>query len=141
MDYSLEKYKNHLSSVRAFVQETVAPAAQSTDENELFPQETVAQMKNKGFFGIPFDVRLGGAGQDYIAYALMIEEIAKACASTAVILSTHTSLCAYPVAKFANKEQKERFLRPLLTGDLLGAFALTEPGAGSDVNAIASTAE
>jgi butyryl-CoA dehydrogenase len=140
MDYSLEEYKEHIGRVRVFVKETVAPAARETDGKEAFPLAAVDEMKKRGLFGIPFGTETGGAGLDYTAYALTIEEIAKACASTAVILSTHTSLACYPVAEFGNDLQKEKFLRPLLAGEKLGAFALTEPGAGSDVGAVSTAA-
>ena len=114
------------------------PASQM--KTKCFPLIPLQTMKKKDFFGIPFDIALGGAGQDYIAYALVIEEIAKVCASTAVILSTHTSLCCCPIALFGSEYQKKQFLRGLLSGEMLGAFALTEPEAGSDVGAVATTA-
>ena len=140
MDFSLDAYAGFIKEKKEFIKNVVAQAARFTDENESFPLKTVSEMKEKKFFGIPFDHALGGAGQDYIAYALVIEEIAKSCASTAVILSTHTSLCCFPIARFGSEYQKNKFLRGLLSGEILGAFALTEPGAGSDVGAVATTA-
>lgn len=140
MDFSTDNYEDFLTGLRTFVQQTVEPAANWTDENESFPTKTVEEMKKKQFFGIPFSLEWGGLGCDFVAYVLAIEEIAKACASTAVILSTHTSLCCFPIARFGGGDQKEKYLRKLLSGELLGAFALTEPGAGSDVGAVATTA-
>ncbi|MEI6101750.1 MAG: acyl-CoA dehydrogenase family protein, partial [Eubacteriales bacterium] len=138
MDFSQDSYDEFIKYIREFAQNTVAPTARYTDENEAFPVQTVLEMQSRKLFGIPFDSEWGGSGQDYLSYALAIEEIAKCCASTAVILSTHTSLCCLPISLFGNKLQKEKYLRQLLAGERLGAFALTEPGAGSDVLAIST---
>lgn len=140
MDFSLDGYAGFLKEKIKFIRGDIAPEARLTDENGRFSPKIIEGMKNEKFFGIPFDAALGGAGQDYIAYALVIEEIAKACASTAVMLSTHTSLCCYPIFRFGSGLQKDKFLRGLLAGEMLGAFALTEPGAGSDVGAISTAA-
>ena len=125
MNFGEEEYSNFLSGVREFAETIVAPTARFTDENEAFPVQMVWEMQKRKYFGIPFSPEWGGGGQDYLAYVQAIEEIAKHCASTAVILSTHTSLCCRPLNMFGSQKQKEVYLRPLLQGDLLGAFALT----------------
>jgi butyryl-CoA dehydrogenase len=140
MDFGKEEYSDFLSGVREFAETIVAPTARFTDENEAFPVQMVWEMQKRKYFGIPFGPEWGGGGQDYVAYTQAIEEIAKHCASTAVILSTHTSLCCRPLHMFGSQKQKEVYLRPLLQGELLGAFALTEPNAGSDVWGISANA-
>ncbi len=89
-------------------------------------------MKRFGFFGIPFPKEYGGAGADNLAYAMAVEELSKACGTTGVIVSAHTSLCAAPIYEFGTEEQKQKFLVPLAKGEKIGAFGLTEPGAGTD---------
>lgn len=119
---------------RDFAEKEVAPIAIEIDENHRFPEENVAKMQELGFFGIPFDEEYGGIGLDTLTYVLCVEELSKCCASTGVILSAHTSLCADAINKFGNEEQKEKFLTPLASGEKLGAFALTEPDAGTDAS-------
>ena len=119
---------------RDFAEKEVAPIAIEIDENHRFPEENVAKMQELGFFGIPFDEEYGGIGLDTLTYILCVEELSKACASTGVIVSAHTSLCADCINKFGNEEQKEKFLTPLASGEKLGAFALTEPDAGTDAS-------
>lgn len=119
---------------RDFAEKEVAPIAIEIDENHRFPEENVAKMQELGFFGIPFDEEYGGIGLDTLTYILCVEELSKACASTGVIVSAHTSLCADCINKFGNEEQKEKYLTPLASGEKLGAFALTEPDAGTDAS-------
>ena len=119
---------------REFAEKEVAPVAIEMDENHQFPEENVEKMKELGFFGIPFDEEYGGIGLDTLTYVLCVEELSKACASTGVIVSAHTSLGADCINKFGNEEQKEKFLTPLASGEKLGAFALTEPDAGTDAS-------
>ena len=119
---------------RDFAEKEVAPIAIEIDENHRFPEENVAKMQELGFFGIPFDEEYDGIGLDTLTYVLCVEELSKCCASTGVILSAHTSLCADAINKFGNEEQKEKFLTPLASGEKLGAFALTEPDAGTDAS-------
>ena len=140
MRFEQERYANFINGVREFADTVVAPDARVTDESDAFPARAVREMKSRKYFGIPFGAEWGGGGQDYTAYAMAIEEIARRCASTAVVLSTHTSLCCLPVSLFGSQKIKAAYLRPLLAGDLLGAFALTEPEAGSDVWAIETLA-
>lgn len=118
----------------------VKPLAQEIDEEERFPAETVKKMAEIGMLGIPFDDTYGGAGGDNLSYAIAVEEMSKVCATTGVILSAHTSLGAVPIDNFGTPAQKEKYLRPLLSGEKLGAFGLTEPNAGSDSAMQESTA-
>ena len=117
---------------RNFAEGVCGPIAAEIDEEERFPEETFAQMADLGFMGIPFPEEYGGSGLDELSYAQCIEEISKVCASTATGLSAHTSLGAWPIYKFGTEEQKAKYLPGLCSGELLGAFALTEPGAGTD---------
>ena len=119
---------------RDFAQKEVAPLAIEVDEKHMFPEDNVAKMQELGFFGIPFDEEYGGIGLDTLTYVLCVEELSKACATTGVIVSAHTSLCADCINKFGNEEQKEKYLTPLASGEKLGAFALTEPDAGTDAS-------
>lgn len=117
-----------------FTKNEVAPLAAEIDEQERFPVETVEKMKEIGILGIPFPKEYGGEGGDYLGYILAVEEISKACATTGVVLSGHTSLCAQPIFEYGTEEQKQKFLVPLAKGEKLGAFALTEPNAGTDAS-------
>lgn len=110
----------------------VEPLAEETDELHRFPWETVRKMQKYGFMGIPFSKAYGGQGCDTFTYVLAVEEIAKVCGTTAVILSAHTSLAAEAINNYGTEDQKEKFLRPLAEGKKLGSFALTEPEAGTD---------
>lgn len=118
----------------------IAPQATQIDEASRFPWETVKEMSNLGFFGIPISEQYGGAGFSNLAYYLAIEEIAKVCASTAVILQTHTSLVCKPILQWGTAAQREKYLVSLAKGRKIGSFALTEPDAGSDMSSISTTA-
>lgn len=118
----------------AFAEKEVKPLAHDVDEEERFPAETVEKMKKYGFFGIPYPKELGGQGCDVLTYIMCVEELSKVCGTTGVIVSAHTSLCADPIYKYGTKEQKEKYLVPLASGKKLGAFGLTEPGAGTDAS-------
>jgi butyryl-CoA dehydrogenase len=118
--------------LKEFVEKEVEPIAAHIDETEEFPIENVKKMAKLGIMGIPFPKEYGGAGGDDISYIMAVEELAKACASTSVILSAHTSLCCHPIFKYGTEEQKQKYLPGLLRGEKLGAFALTEPNAGTD---------
>jgi butyryl-CoA dehydrogenase len=126
--------------IRDFAQNRIKPAAAEIDENERFPEEIVAEMAELGLMGIPYPEKFGGAGMDYVSYALAVEEIAKVCGSTALTLAAHISLGTGPIYTFGNDEQKETYLPELCSGKVLGAFGLTEPQAGSDAGATQSTA-
>ena len=120
-----EDYEEMKEMFHDFAEGEVKPLAQKVDEEHMFPEETVAKMQELGFFGIPFDEEFGGQGADTLTYVLAVEEISKYCASTGVVLSAHTSLCADCLNKFANDEQKKKYLTPLASGEKLGAFGLT----------------
>lgn len=117
---------------REFSLKEVKPIAAEIDEMERFPEETVRKMAKIGMMGIPFTEEEGGSDGDTLTYAMAVEELSKHCATTGVILSAHTSLACNPLHSFGTDAQKEKYLIPLASGKKLGAFALTEPNAGSD---------
>ncbi len=133
MNFSLSQEHEMLREMyRSFTQKEVKPLAEEIDEEERFPVETVEKLARFGFFGIPFPKEYGGAGGDNIAYAMAVEELSKACGTTGVIVSAHTSLCAAPIYEWGTEEQKQKYLVPLAKGEKIGAFGLTEAGAGTD---------
>ena len=117
-----------------------AEKAKEIDKSHRFPAENVKLMAECGLMGLTVPEKWGGAEMDYVCYALAVEELSKACASTGTIFSAHLSLCAIPIYKYGNEEQHEKFLKPLATGEKLGAFALSEPGNGSDAAAMRTSA-
>nr|WP_300092563.1 acyl-CoA dehydrogenase [Sedimentibacter sp.] len=117
---------------RSFAVNEVEPLAQEIDEQERFPLETVEKMQKYGFMGIPFPKQYGGQGCDYLTYTMAVEELSKVCATTGVIVSAHTSLCGSPLLEFGTEEQKQKYLTKIASGEWIGAFGLTEPGAGTD---------
>ena len=125
---------------REFAENEVKPLAKELDETERFPAETVQKMAEMGMMGLPIPEELGGSGVDQLGYVLAVEELSKVCATTGIILSAHTSLCCWPIMTFGTEEQKEKYLKPLASGQKLGAFALTEPSAGTDASMQKSTA-
>jgi butyryl-CoA dehydrogenase len=127
-------------TARSFAQERLAPFAAEWDRNSTFPREALAEMGRLGFLGMQVPEEWGGAGVDHVAYALAVEEIAAGDGSCSTIMSVHNSVVCMPVLKFGTTAQKERFLRPLARGEMLGAFCLTEPQAGSDASAITTRA-
>ncbi|MTI49153.1 MAG: acyl-CoA dehydrogenase [Firmicutes bacterium] len=133
MDFRLpNEHKMLRQMFTEFTEKEVKPLAEEVDEKEMFPVETVKKLAKYGFMGIPFPKEYGGQGGDNLAYAMAIEELSKSCATTGVIVSAHTSLCATPIYEFGTEEQKQKYLIPLAKGDNLGAFGLTEPNAGTD---------
>ena len=135
MDFTLSKEHEMARNLyREFAQKEVKPLAQEVDETEQFPKETVAKMQKLGFLSIPMPKEYGGQGCDTLCYAMCVEELSKVCATTGVIVSAHTSLCAEPIRKWGTEEQKQKYLVPLCNGTKLGAFGLTEPGAGTDAS-------
>lgn len=135
MDFLLSKEHEMARTLfREFAETEVKPLAQEVDEDERFPSETVDKMKKLGFMGIPIPKEYGGQGCDTLAYVLCVEELSKVCATTGVIVSAHTSLGSDPIKNFGTPEQKEKYLKPLASGKLLGAFGLTEPNAGTDAS-------
>jgi butyryl-CoA dehydrogenase len=117
---------------RDFAVNEVEPLAQEIDEEERFPLETVEKLSKYGFMGIPFPKEYGGQGCDYLTYAMAVEELSKVCGTTGVIVSAHTSLCGGPLYEFGTEEQKKKYLTKVASGEWVGAFGLTEPGAGTD---------
>lgn len=135
-----EMHADMIQMYREFAQQQVKPIAAEIDKTERFPEENVAAMGEMGLLGIPFPEEYGGAGMDNLSYAQCVEELSKVCASTGVIVSAHTSLCATPIYLFGTEEQKKKYLVPLASGEKLGAFGLTEPGAGTDASGQKTTA-
>ncbi len=127
-----EEHHQVRETARRFSDEVVAPRARDLDETEEFPDDIVKQMAALGFLGLPFPEKYGGAGLDTLAYVIAVEEIARWCGSTAITLAAHVSLGCGPVWLNGTEEQKRRFLVPMAKGEALGAFGLTESGAGSD---------
>ena len=141
MDFKLSKEHELLRKMyREFAQKEVKPLAAELDEEERFPKETIPKLAKLGMLGIPFPKKYGGAGGDNLAYAICVEEIAKTCGTTSVIICAHTSLCSYPIYAYGTEEQKMKYLPDLLSGRKLGAFGLTEPGAGTDASGQQTTA-
>ena len=133
MDFTLDKKHEMARSLfREFAENEVKPLAQETDETEQFPAETVKKMAKYGFMGIPVPKEYGGQGCDPLTYVMCVEELSKVCATTGVVVSAHTSLCAAPIFENGTEEQKMKYLPKLCSGEWVGAFGLTEPGAGTD---------
>ena len=133
MDFTLSKEHEMARRLfKEFAENEVKPLAQEVDETEIFPRGTVEKMAKLGFLGIPVPKEYGGQGCDILTYAMCVEELSKVCGTTGVIVSAHTSLCCDPILTYGTEEQKQKYLVPLAKGEKLGAFGLTEPGAGTD---------
>ena len=133
MDFKLSKEQEMLRKLfKDFAENEVKPIAAMVDEEEVFPENTVRKMGELGMMGIYFPKEYGGAGADVLSYVMAVEELSKVCGTTGVILSAHTSLCAAPIYENGTPAQKEKYLPKLCKGEWLGAFGLTEPGAGTD---------
>jgi butyryl-CoA dehydrogenase len=135
-----EDKKMLLDQVGAFAREVVAPTAKQHDETGEFPAANVKQMADMGLMGMMVSEEFGGAGLDALSYAMCMEEISAACASTGVIMSVNNSLVCWPIDHFGTPEQKKKWLVPLAKGEKLGCFALSEPSAGSDPGGLRLTA-
>ncbi len=141
MDFQLtEEHQLIRQSVQEFCDQYVTPIANEVDQEPRFPAETVKKLAEQDWMGIPYPEEYGGAGADYLSYILVLEELSRACATTGFTLECHTSLAGFPLFKFGTEEQKQKFLVPLCKGEMLGSFALTEPGAGTDAASGATTA-
>jgi len=141
MNFQLsEEHQLIRHSVKEFCDKYVSPIADQTDQEARFPAETIKKLAEQEWLGIPFPVEYGGGGGDYLSYAIVIEELSRACATTGFIVEVHTSVTCYPLYKFGTEEQKRKYLVPLCKGEILGSFALTEPGAGTDAAAATTTA-
>lgn len=126
------KYELFETMVKDFAETEVKPLAHEIDEQERFPAETVEKMAEIGLLGINVPQELGGAGGDMKMYITAVEQISKACATTGVVLSAHTSLCVAPIMEYGTEEQRKKYIPKLASGEWLGAFGLTEPNAGTD---------
>ena len=127
-------------TIRNFALEELAAGAAERDEHAIFPAAAVKKLGELGFWGVNVPENLGGAGLDMISYCIAVEELARIDASTAIVISVHNSLVNYPLEKFGNEDQHNRFLKPSAGGEILGAFSLTEPESGSDAGAMSTTA-
>ncbi len=136
-----EEQKMLKQMVRDFAENEVEPTAAERDEEERFDREIFDKMAELGLTGIPWPEEYGGIGADYVSYVIAVEELSRVCASTGVTLSAHVSLASWPIYRYGSEEQKQNFLRRLAEGSALGAYALSEPGAGSDVASMKMTAK
>ena len=133
MDFTLSKQQQMVQKMyKEFAENEVKPLAKQVDAEEYFPVETVKKMAKLGMMGIYFPKSVGGAGGDVLSYVMAVEEMSKVCGTTGVIISAHTSLCAAPIYENGTPEQKAKYLPKLCSGEWIGAFGLTEPGAGTD---------
>ncbi len=141
MDFQLTEEQQMMKEMaHKFADNRVKPGAAERDRTHEFPVDILKECAELGFMGVAVPEEWGGAGMDYLSYAIMMEEISRACASTGVILSVNNSLVCDPLMKFGTDAQKEKYLKPLAMGEKLGCFALTEPGAGSDAGATKTSA-
>ncbi|RBP94113.1 alkylation response protein AidB-like acyl-CoA dehydrogenase [Cytobacillus firmus] len=141
MNFDLTAEQNMIyKTIREFAQEEVAPGASERDRTKEFPIEVFKKMADLGLMGLPFPEEYGGAGADTVSFAIVTEELSRACASTGITYSAHISLGGAPLYLFGTEEQKKKYLVPICTGESFGAFGLTEPNAGSDAGGTRTTA-
>jgi len=141
MDFELkEEYQQLRDMVRDFADNELKPIAAKLDDEHLFPIDIVNKMGELGLMGVAFPEEYGGAGMDYLSYAIVVEELSRGCAGTGVICSAHSSLASDPIYKYGTEAQKKKYLTPMAQGQKIGCFGLTEPGAGSDAAGIKTTA-
>ena len=141
MDFELSEEQLLIRGmVKEFAASEVAPIAAEIDRNHRFPEESIPKLAKLNLLGVPYPEEFGGAGADNVSYVIVIEELARVCASTAAIVSGHTSLGTWPIFEFGTSAQKEKYVTNLASGSMLGAFAITEPGAGTDAAAGKATA-
>lgn len=142
MDFNLSTEQQMIQrTIREFANEVVAPGAIERDRTNEFPVEIFKQLSEMGMMGLPFSEEYGGAGADTISFAIVTEELSRACASTGITYSAHISLGGAPLSLFGTEEQKQKYLRPICEGTSFGAFGLTEPNAGSDAGGTQTTAK
>jgi butyryl-CoA dehydrogenase len=139
--YFTEHHHQVREMVREFARTEVAPVARELDSTSTFPWANIRKMGELGLLGVPWSEELGGAGMDQLSYYITIHEMAKVDASHALTISAHTNLGTSPIVDFGTEEQRQRYVPLLASGQVLGGFGLTEPGAGSDAGGTASTAE
>ena len=141
MDFELTDEQELIrEAVREFADAEVAPIAAELDRDHRFPTELLPKLAELNLMGMPYPEKVGGAGADYVSYVIMIEELSRACATTSVVVSAHSSLATWPIYKFGTPEQHDKYLSDMASGRRLGAFALTEPAAGTDAAAGTCTA-
>lgn len=141
MDFKLSEEQELVrENMREFGKTYVDPIAVEIDENSRFPVEVIKKLGEDGWMGMPIPQEYGGAGTDYLTYTIAVEELSYCCASTGFTMSVHTGLVCIPLHLYGTEDQKQKYLIPLAKGEHLGAFALTEPGAGTDVGAATTTA-
>jgi len=141
MDFELTDEQELIrNTVREFAEAELAPVAGEVDRNHRFPAEVIPKMAELGLMGMPWPEKVGGAGADYVSYLIALEEVARGCATTSVIMTAHTTLATSPIVKFGTEAQKDKYLFDMASGARLGAFALTEPAAGTDAAAGTCTA-
>ena len=139
--YFTEEHLMLQKMVREFATNEIKPLAQIIDEEGTFPEESIKKMAALGLMGIPWEDKYGGNNMDTLSLVIAIEEIGKVCASTAATMMAHTSLGTAPIVLFGTKKQKEKYLPKLAKGEIIGAFGLTEPTAGSDAGNTQTKAE
>ncbi len=141
MDFTLsKKHEMARQLFKDFAETEVKPMAQEVDEKHMFPMDNVKKMGKYGFMGIPVPKEYGGQGCDILTYVMCVEELAKVCATTSVIVSAHTSLCIDPILTYGTEDQKKKYVPDLASGKKIGAFGLTEPGAGTDAQGVQTKA-
>jgi butyryl-CoA dehydrogenase len=136
-----ESYNEIRDMVSKFSDMEVAPVAAKIDKEGKIPKEIIQKLAQNGLLGSYVPEEFGGAGMDYLSYALIVEELSRNCASTGVFVSAHTSLCIWPILNFGTQEQKQKYLPKLATGEYIGCFCLSEPNAGSDAGSLSTFAE
>lgn len=140
MNFELSQdHKVLQDTIRDFVNNEIKPIAAKIDEDHAIPDELVQKMADMGFLGSYLPEEYGGAGLDMLSYSILVEEVSKACGSSGVLISAHTSLACGPIDSFGTHEQKQKWLTPLNTGERIGCILLTEPDAGSDAGAVTTT--
>jgi alkylation response protein AidB-like acyl-CoA dehydrogenase len=140
MFFLTEEHRMMRRMVREFSEKEIAPKSAEIDRTCEFPVDTFRKMGELGLLGIPYPEEWGGAGADYLSYAIAVEEVARVCGSTALSMAAHTTLGCGPIHHFGTDAQKEKFLRPLTSGEMLGAYGLTEPNSGSDAGGMQTRA-
>jgi len=136
-----DNYSEIRSLASKFSDKEVGPIASQIDKEEKIPQHLIKQLGENGFLGIYVPEEFGGAGMDYLSYAIVVEELSRQCASTGVLVSAHTSLCVWPILAFGTAAQKKKYLPALASGEQIGCFCLSEPNAGSDAGSLTTFAE
>lgn len=136
-----EEHEMLKKMVRDFAEEVIAPSAAERDEEARFDRTHFEQMAELGLTGVPWPEEYGGAGMDYLAYCIVVEELSRVDASVGVTISAHTSLAGWPLYKFGTEEQKQKYLRPMAEGKKIGAYGLTEPSSGSDAGGMKTVAK